>query len=232
MYETAAVIVAAGDSTRMKLGCNKNYIEHEGRLLLSYTLAAFGQCPEVDRIVLVIKDSERESAERAVAQAGIGRDVMFVPGADTRQGSVFSGLTAAQGCTYAAIHDGARCLISPADISRVLKMTCETGAATLVSRVNDTCMWLTEDRTQTECYLDRARMAAVQTPQCFLYDRIMRAHIRAREDGFTGTDDTGIYRRYEGKVELVYSENINWKITEPGDLELAEAILRFREERG
>ena len=231
MHDTAAVIVSAGNSTRMRLKGNKNYIEHGGRMLLSYTIAAFDLCPQVDRIILVIKPSEKESALRAVAQSGTSKEVIFAPGGDSRQESVLSGLEAAEGSSYVAIHDGARCLITSSDITRVLKAAYETGAATLASRVSDTCVWLAEDGSGSGGYLDRSRIAAIQTPQCFRYEGILNAHRMAQKEGFTGTDDTGIYRRYEGKVELVYSEYKNMKITEPGDLEIAEALLKFREER-
>lgn len=231
MHDTAAVIVAAGDSTRMRLEGNKNYIEHGDRMFLSYTVSAFDRCPEVDRIVLVIKPSEKEMALRAVEQSNTAKEVIFAPGGDSRQRSVMSGLEAAAGCSYVAIHDGARCLTEPSDITRVLTAAYVSGAATLASRVSDTCVWLRRDCEGFEDYLDRSRIAAIQTPQCFSYDGIMRAHKMAEREGFIGTDDTGLYRRYGGEVTLVYSEFINMKITEPGDLEIAGAILRLREER-
>ena len=231
MHDTAAIIVAAGDSTRMKLGNNKNYIEHDGRMLLSYTISAFDRCPLVDRIVIVIKSTEKEYAQKAAAQSGTHKPVVFAEGGDTRQQSVFSGLNAASGSGYVAIHDGARCLITPSDISEVLTRCYETGAATLARHMTDTCVRVSWDGREAEDYLDRSRIAAIETPQCFEYDRILLAHRKAEEECFSGTDDTGIYRRYIGSVELVYGEDKNMKITEPGDLETAEAILRLREER-
>ena len=232
MNDTAAVIVAAGNASRMRLGYNKNFLECSGRLLVSYTLEAFARSSLVDRIILVVKDSERTEALRAAAEAGVAEKTALASGGDTRQQSVFNGLCAAgKGTGFAAVHDGARCLITTEDIDRVLSKAYETGAATAAARMNDTCAVTDTAGGTIAGYADRESLCLIQTPQCFRYDDILYAHNRAMEDGVSGTDDTGLYHRYCGSVSIVYTKGKNMKITEPGDLPVAEALLYGNRQR-
>lgn len=227
-HHTSAVIAAAGSAVRMGAGKNKNYLEYKGRTLLSYTLQAFGEAEAVEEIVLVIKEGEEESASRAVSESGIRIPVKFVFGGSTRRRSVLNGLRAVGKDTdFVAVHDGARILITPSDITAVLEKAYETGAAALASRVSDTVALLGPGET-VEGYADRDRLCFMQTPQCFRLRELITAHERAEEDGFEATDDTSVYQRYAGDVSIVFAENENMKVTRPEDLPLAESILEKR----
>jgi len=73
--------------------------------------------------------------------------------------------------------------------------------------------------------ISRDKVWNAQTPQVFFYDIILKAHSRAREDNFTGTDDACLVEKMDWKVSVVRGRHENIKITTPIDLFLAELVM-------
>ena len=77
--------------------------------------------------------------------------------------------------------------------------------------------------------LDRRRLWSIQTPQAFRYNLLMQAHLYARENGIQVTDDASLIEELgDNRVKLVMGTSENIKITTPGDLAIAEAILKAK----
>ena len=227
---TSAVIVAAGNSLRMKCEGNKNYLCIGEYPSLSLTLHAFDSCKLIDEIVLVYKKGEASMARTAAEDAAVKKKISYTEGGETRSDSVFKGLKAVNPiCTHVAIHDGARSLITPEDITEVLLCCYECGAATAAARVTDTLCEIKPKKNGMfiSHYINRDDAALIQTPQCFEYDLIKTAHKKA-EHGSKPTDDTSPVLEIGREVRLVFTKSKNLKITEPEDLYVAKGVIEHR----
>ena len=110
-----AIVLAAGRSTRMGGGPNKQFIELLGKPLLYYSLTAFEQCRVIDAIIVVRRPDCAQQAEQIVHEFGFRKVVAFADGGVERQNSVWNGLEKCDPATdMVAVHDGARPLVTPA----------------------------------------------------------------------------------------------------------------------
>ena len=223
---TTAIIVAAGDSTRMGYKMSKQLIPLCGRPAIEYTLRAFQNCDEIKEIIVVARSQDIND----IAQTAFTfKKVMAVTagGAD-RAESVRKGIHAASGCTtHYAIHDGARVLITPEELDRILPVAYETGAATLGTPVKDTIKVIGEDGNIVSTP-DRDTLWAVQTPQVFEKDLYQRAIDNAVENNLSVTDDCAMVEAIGVPVKVVRGKYTNIKLTTPSDVTYAEAIIQKR----
>jgi 2-C-methyl-D-erythritol 4-phosphate cytidylyltransferase len=221
-----AIVLAAGRSTRMGGRENKQFIQLLGRPLIEYSLAAFQQCGVVDAIVLVRRADHAALAER------IGRSfnkiIAFADGGVERQNSVWNGLAQCPAATaIVAVHDGARPLVTPALIETTIRSAQTHGTGIAAAKIVDTIKEATEDRVVVRT-VDRSRLWAVQTPQTVRFDLLRRAYAAVLEQGVIVTDEAAAVERTAHPVRLVETPFPNLKITAPGDLSVAEALLRAR----
>lgn len=216
---TATVIVAAGRGLRAGGGLAKQWRDLNGKPVLAHTLAAFRAAPGVDRIVLVIHP---EAAARAEALLAPGET--WVAGGESRDASVKNALEAleSEGLERVLIHDGARPLVSPELIARMIAALDDAPAAAPALAVTD-ALWR-GDGTVTET-VSRDGLFRAQTPQAFRFDAILSAH-RAHPGG--AADDVEVARAAGLDVAIVEGDEDNIKLTVAADFTRAEAILRGR----
>ncbi len=223
---TTAIIVAAGDSTRMGYKLSKQLIPLNGRAAIEYTLKAFQASRLIDEIIVVARPVDIENiAEIAFKFKKVST---VTAGGSTRTASVRKGVQAAdKRVTHYAIHDGARVLITEKEIERVLNAAYEHGAATLATPVTDTVKVVGEN-SEILSTPDRSSMWAVQTPQVFEKDLYRRAMDNALANSLEVTDDCSMAEAVGEKVFVVRGEYSNIKLTTPVDVTIAEAILSKR----
>lgn len=214
-----AVLVAAGRGTRAGLDANKVFYPVEGRSPLSRSLDAIAQTGLYEGIVLVLAKDDflayRALAEREGA-CPLVKSV--VAGGKTRQESVFAGLKVVpESVEWVSIHDAARPFAGEALFRATLDAARETGSGVISTDVTDTVKRVEEGRAVET--LDRERLRAVQTPQSFRREEILRAHMAALANGFAGTDDASLYEREFGSATLVTADGAreNVKLTHRGD---------------
>ncbi len=232
--QTSAILVAAGQSTRMTTrtgatGPRKPFLELAGITLLEHAVLAFDALVEVVELVLVVHpdDIARTEALRRSSRA-LAKVRTIVPGGAERTESVrFGVLAASADVGLFAIHDAARPLVSSAAIRRTLEAAERHGAAALALPVSDTVK-RSSDGSRAERTEDRSQLWLAQTPQAFEVPRFLECLSRAERDAFRPTDDAALWERYIGPVALVRGEVANLKITSPEDLELARAVLAAR----
>ena len=136
---TTAIIVAAGKSERMGAGTDKAFLSLGNKPVVAWSLIAFERCPEVDRIILVVRKDQQLAAKAVVRMFGISKLQAIVPGGNKRQESVMAGLAACDIDTrYVMIHDGARPCIKPDVIAEVAKLVKRVPAVTVGRRMTDT----------------------------------------------------------------------------------------------
>lgn len=225
----SAVIVAGGKGRRMGLDINKVYLELAGKEILARTLAAFEECVDVDEIIAVTGEADIERCRQMAERDGIKKLKAIAAGGKERSDSVYNGLMQAQG-DIVAIHDGARCLITPEQISAVIEDARKYGAAAAGVTVKDTLKSVDENGMITGT-IDREKTVQIQTPQVFDRDEILRLHRKAQKDGLAVTDDCSVFEYYGKCIKVTKGSYENIKITSPEDMPAGEHILRLREER-
>lgn len=221
-----AIVLAAGQSTRMGGGPNKQFIELLGKPLVYYSLAAFERCRVVDAVVVVRRPDCARQAEQIVHEFGFHKVVAFTDGGVERQNSVWNGLEKCDPATdIVAVHDGARPLVTPALIESTIASAQAHGTGISASKVVDTIKEANPDKTVVRT-VDRTKLWAVQTPQTVRLPLLREAYTKVFERQTVVTDEAAAVESLGHKVHLVETAFLNLKITTPADLAMAEALLR------
>ena len=227
---TAAVILAAGQSTRMGK-INKQLYSLGGKPVLAHTLLAYQKCPLIREIVVVTKPEEFDAVYELSQKYKITKLKQLAIGGATRQESARRGVEKlSDKVKYVAIADGARCLTTPAQITKVCLAAFRTKAACAGHLISDTVKRATVLGNVQET-VDRTGLWQVQTPQVFHTALYHAALVKAERDQFTVTDDASLIEHLGFQVRLVECGASNIKITFPEDLSLANAIYRARTEK-
>lgn len=218
---TAALIVAAGSASRM--GFDKLLAPLGREPVILRTMRAFQNCPDIDA-VWVVSSEERGAAIQKLA-AGLTKFRGIVAGGAERHLSVWNGLQALPGdCKFVAVHDGARPLITPAQISKCVQhaeampSVSARRVTETVKRVDDKSGWITHD-------VDREGLWIMETPQVSQFDWLMEAYQHVIREGLTVTDEVSALQESGFPVQVVENNSPNPKITLQGDLETAERLL-------
>lgn len=221
-----AIIVAGGSGSRMGVGVTKQMIELGGIPVVVRSILAFENTPCIKDIIIVAKADEKDVYRDFIKKYSIKKIRRIVTGADTRQGSVLNGFKAVDDkCDFVAIHDGARCLVTPDIIEKVLYEARRYEAASAAAPVKDTVK-ITNSSGFVLSTPDRACLWAAQTPQIFRTDLYRAAAFWALKKGFEATDDNSLAEFLGAKVKMVDCGYRNIKITTPEDLYLAELLLK------
>lgn len=177
-----AVIPAAGMGSRMGLGYNKAYMPLDGEPVLRRTISVLMESKLYAGAVVVVRKSERDQVMDMFK--GLPWRIEFAPGGDTRQQSVLNGLYALPAeCEYVAVHDAARPFVTRNILEKTLESAIKYGSGVACTRVTDTIKRVDDDGSiQT---LNRNELRAVQTPQVFLKDMLIKAHEWARTNGIS-----------------------------------------------
>ena len=235
-FQVAAVIPAAGRGQRMKADTNKVWLPINGQTILFHTLQAFQKVSVIEKIVLVVKAEEIKAFRRFLDQneAQLCLDISLVIGGTERQFSVENGLKFLQtwpGWRSArrliVIHDAARALVTPDLLQESINACLEFHAVGVGVPVKDTIKQVDQDRYVQETP-ERSSLWAIQTPQVFDFDLVLKCYERVSGLPKSFSDDCGIVEYCGNRVKLIMGSYENFKITTPEDLVLAEAVLRRR----
>ena len=221
LKKCGAVIVAAGSASRMG-GIDKVMAPLGGEPMIARTVRVFQECDAVSQIVVVTRE------DLILAITNLCKDytkvTAVVAGGKSRQESVEKGLSAlSKEIRLAAIHDGARPLITRQLIDWTIRAANTYGAAAPAIPVKDTIK--TVEGGIVVNTPERAKLRAVQTPQVFDLDLLRGALADARESGAEVTDDCSAVERMGMKVKIVEGDEKNIKVTTPMDLKIAEMLL-------
>ena len=227
-----AILPAAGLGTRMASPSPKQFLSLDGIPILIHSLRACAAVPRITQIVVAVRKTEMERVNDQVREYGFAERVKVVEGGDNRQESVAHALAAieAQPDDIVLVHDAVRPLIDAATIDRTIDAVAEHGAAIVGLPAIDTIKQVerTAHGAQIVSTIPRESIVYAQTPQGFRFGLLQRAFAEAIGDGFVGTDEASVIERAGHPVAVVPGSQVNLKITQPGDLELAEFYLRQR----
>lgn len=221
-----AIIVAGGNGSRMGTETTKQMIQLNGIPVVVRSILAFERSPLIKDIVVVAKADEKEKYREFIKTYSLKKIRRIVTGGATRQESVLNGFKAIDDkCDFVAIHDGARCLVTPEIIEKVLLDARRYEAASAANPVKDTVK-ITNPKGFVLSTPDRSTLWAAQTPQIFRADLYRAAAFMALKDGFEATDDNSLVEHLGGKVKMVDCGYRNIKITTPEDIHIAEMFLK------
>ena len=221
LKKCGAVIVAAGSASRMG-GIDKVMAPLGGEPMIARTVRAFQECDAVSQIVIVTREDLILPINSLCKEFPKVKAV--IAGGKTRQESVANGLNALdKEMKLAAIHDGARPLITWQLIDWVIRAANTYGTAAPAIPVKDTIK--TVEGGIVVNTPERSKLRAVQTPQVFDIDLLKGALLKAYQDGAEVTDDCSAVERLGMKVKIVEGDEKNLKVTTPMDLKIAEMLL-------
>lgn len=216
-----AVIVAAGSASRMG-GIDKVMVELDGEPMVVKSVRAFQECDAIREIVVVTRPDLIVPIRDLCS--GFDKVTAVVAGGKDRPASVSNGLVAlSDKVKLAAIHDGARPLISWQVIDRAVRAANTYGAAAPAIPVKDTIKVVQGGIVKETP--ERKHLYAVQTPQVFDFDLLRGALKKAALDKAEITDDCSAVERMGMSVKIVEGDERNLKITTPIDLTIAKMLL-------
>lgn len=221
----AVVILAGGSGSRVGAESNKVLLPLGDTTVLGQSVQAALGVPDLERLVIVVREGDEDGVREAVALLLGDREVLLVPGGATRHASEWHALRAladdvdAGRLDVVAVHDGARPLAGTAMFEETLAAAREHGGALPVV---DLPGLLGRDLRRVT-----GGLAGVQTPQAFRAVPLLDAHRRAAAEGFESTDTAACFERYcDLPVVGVHGGPGNLKVTFPEDLVVAESLLR------
>lgn len=223
---TQLIIPAGGMGVRLGHDKPKALVEIGGRCLLARTLDCFEPLGLLAGAIVVVPEKNRGDFEALLGAAFPDIPFILAPGGAERQDSVASGLSALDENTeLVVIHDAARPFVSREAIESSCAAAEEHGAATVAIPCNDTILEADDDDF-LGATPDRRRLWACQTPQTFRATVIRAAYDWARTKRMVATDDGSLVRQAGHRVKLVMGSRLNFKVTTPDDLALAELAVK------
>lgn len=224
----SAVIVSAGNSTRMG-GVNKQFLELNNVPVIAHTIKIFQKIDSIDEIVIVTRECDIETIKEMVNKYNFTKVVSVVKGGETRQLSVYNGVTnTSSKADFIAIHDGARPLVTEKVVLDTLNQAILFDAAATGVKVKDTVKVVNDSDFIVDTP-DRTYMRFIQTPQIFNKELYIDA-VNTVENSINFTDDCMLIEAYGKTVKFVDGDYENIKITTPEDVELAQNYLKRRGE--
>ena len=227
------ILPAAGIGTRMAASTGsapKQFLALQGLPILVHSLRAFLSVPAVSGVYVAVRAPEQERLLELLAEHKLAGRVQVVTGGEVRQVSVANALAALPSGSDADIvlvHDAVRPLIDPATIERTIEAIERHGAAIVGMPAVDTIKQVerTADGALITATIPRELIVHAQTPQGARISLLRRAFAEAAADEFTGTDEASLLERAGIPVHVVPGSARNLKVTQPGDLEIAEFYL-------
>lgn len=221
----SAVIVAGGKGERMGYDIPKQYIDINGREILSITLDVFESCESIDEIILVVPENYIDFCIKNIVEKYCFKKVKkIVKGGCSRQESVYNGLLNCNPhCEVVVIHDGVRPFINKNIIEKSIEGAKKYEACAVGVYVKDTIKTIDDEKFIVST-LKRDELIAIQTPQTFKYDLILKSHEYARKNNINATDDCALVERKGYKVKIIEGSYFNIKITTVEDIVIAKAI--------
>ena len=214
----SAIITAGGSSQRFG-NSNKLLEKIHSKEVIKYTVDAFLAVEEIGEIIICANASIIDYLKNIFCTPKI----KIIEGGNTRQESVFNGLSACLNCDYVLIHDGARPMISPEIIKNAIQMVQDKHALTVATKTTDTIKQVDKNLKIVKT-IDRSSLYNTQTPQAFEYKLIKDVHVKLKGEDFS--DDAGMLESLGYDVYVLEGDYKNIKITTQNDIEFAKIYLK------
>jgi len=224
-----AIVLGGGSGSRFGAPVPKQMLTLDGKTLVEHCVTAFSDAPDVDEVLLVMPPDFHDEAAKLVGD----QVSAIIPGGVTRADSVRNALAYLSvrhdpADTGVLFHDAARPLIDQKVIADCVLALKEHDAIGTAVPTADTIVVCTDGMTMSHVP-PRETLMRCQTPQCFRMSVLAKAHeLAAADPDFVPTDDCGVVLRYlpDVGVRIVRGSERNIKVTYPGDLAVAEILMK------
>ncbi len=225
----SVVIVAGGMGTRLGAPVPKAFIELGNKPLFIHSLEVFDKYPSVNEIAVIVPDGYIHDTEKIIKGYGIQKEVIVSEGGKERWNSVKNGVDICNKNEWIMIHDAARPFVTDKIIDSLLSLTNDHKSIITATPVVDTIRTFKDDICEET--VDRSKLLRVGTPQLFHRDTLLKAFYKAEEMHITPTDEAMLMEEIGEKAAFTWGDPLNFKVTTPGDREIAEALI-YRRENG
>jgi 2-C-methyl-D-erythritol 4-phosphate cytidylyltransferase len=219
------VVPAAGSGQRLAAGVPKAFFHLDGRTLVERAVSCLLESGVIDRVVVAVP-ADRTGQAKLI----LGREATIVAGGANRGESVSRALAAvadAQQPSFVLVHDAARPLTPPGLVVRVVEALRAGHSAVVPALPLSDTIKAVDANGMVLGTPERAGLRAVQTPQGFATELLLRAYQRAGEiTGVDFTDDASMVEHIGGQVQVVDGDPLAFKITTQWDILLAQAIVK------
>jgi 2-C-methyl-D-erythritol 4-phosphate cytidylyltransferase len=227
--KTSAIILAAGKSSRIGGEKTKQLTEINGIPVIVHSILKFQKSDVIDEIIVVAAKDEVEFYNGYIEKYALTKVTKVIEGGESRAESAKKGFKAVdKKSKYVAIHDGARCTITPKQIENVVREAYRSGAAIAATRSTDTVKRADKDGFVAKT-IDRRYIWRAQTPQVFLKKMYEVSLAKAGDKYIYATDDASLAEASGFKVKLVECGDCNIKITFAEDFARVKHILDMQE---
>lgn len=206
------IILAGGHGTRFGGELPKQFLELNGKSILSYSIDFF-QSLDIEKEIILVCAKEYRSR--------LPGNFIFAEPGKRRQDSTYNGLQHAS-FPFTCVHDGVRPNIDPQNFKKLLNEAKKHGAAALASPVKNTIKEAHDGFVVRT--LDRQNLFEAHTPQIIRTDLLKKGFAAAKN--ITVTDDIALMELINHPSKLVPDTPNNIKITTPSDLELLKNLLQ------
>lgn len=234
----AAIVPSAGIGKRFGSDKNKAFHLLMGKPVIVWSLELLESIENVAEIVPVFNKNDIQEGSRLIKKYGISKIKKIAIGGKERQNSVYNALNLIEKDTdIVLIHDAARPLVEKAQVEQALKQLEGIEGIIIGVQPKDTIkeLFYKTHKGKKELFvkktLDRKSLLAVQTPQIFKYNVLLKAYKKAMRKGFYSTDDAALVEKFGGKIKIMLGSYSNIKITTPEDIETTRVLIKKRKER-
>ncbi|MGV3710288.1 MAG: 2-C-methyl-D-erythritol 4-phosphate cytidylyltransferase [Gemmatimonas sp.] len=221
--DIGVIVVAGGSGSRTGSDELKQFRWVAGKPALLHSVQAFMARADVAVVVAVLPKSHAADPPPWLFQCDVDRLLVSVGGRE-RQESVWNGIEdMPEEVRYIVVHDAARPLVTDETIERVIARAREGSGAIAALPVVDTLKEV-DDAGNIVRTVPRSGLWRAQTPQAFPRELLERAHVDAKQNGVSGTDDASLLERLGLPVVVVRGHERALKITTESDFALADAV--------
>ena len=213
------ILLAAGDSKRLKLTIPKPYQIINNKTLIEHSLNAFKNIKEIKKTVIVYNNKHKKYLKRLRIQ-----NVIKIVGGKTRQNSTLKALSKVKNlnCKKVLIHDAARPIPPKKLIKNIISKLKKNNAVIPIIKVTDATKRL--DKNIIFKNIERNTLGFAQTPQGFTYKKIFKKHLNVNDEIFD--DDASLFTNDNEKVFAIEGSKKNIKITDKDDLDIFKSLIK------
>ncbi|MCE5312332.1 MAG: 2-C-methyl-D-erythritol 4-phosphate cytidylyltransferase [Nitrospiraceae bacterium] len=225
LMRVVAVVPAAGLGKRFG-NERKPFVYLADKPLIVWALAALQSTEEIDEIIPVVREEELLSCAEIIDEYKITKSRMIVPGGAERQDSVYNALKSLnKDVSVVVVHDGVRPFAGPDLITKCINSLDGFDGVVPAVLPKDTIKVIESETGLVKETFDRSLLRAVQTPQVFRAEIILRAYEKAAAENYYATDDSALVERIGGRIRIIEGAYTNIKVTTPEDINIAEMIM-------
>lgn len=221
--EVIAILLLAGKGERFHSSLPKQFIPMKGKPLFTHAGKTLNDSPLISSIVYVVPAGYIKRAEEILIAQSLAKKHFVIEGGETRQDSAYLALSflkekGISEDSLVLVQDGDRPNLKESYIDSLVSETSKNGASVLAIPATDS-LALVQNASSIDSYLDRSRIIALQTPQCFRFSLLFEAEKEAKRKRKTYTDEGSLLLGEKGIAStFVEGDKSNFKITEPFDL--------------